>query len=91
MAVGTNEALGSLSVSITQTILPAGDGSHGTPDPVLKRVFIFTFPNAEAEVTQTDYGHPGRMNPCWPQRIPGPVQLKTNQILAAAEALAVLL
>ena len=80
-----------LDVRITQEILPAGHGSHGTPDPVLKRVFYFRFPDGEAQVDQTDYGHPGRMNPCYPQRIPPRLQPKTSIILAAAEALARLL
>lgn len=80
-----------LEVRITQEVLPAGHGSHGTPDPVLKRVFRFQFPEGEAEVDQTDYGHPGRMNPCYPQRIPPRLQLRTSHILAAAEALAGLL
>lgn len=80
-----------LSVSISQEVLPAGHGSHGTPDPVLKRVFRFGFPQGEAQVDQTDYGHPGRMNPCYPQRISSALQPKTNLIVAAAEALTLLL
>ena len=58
---------------------------------MLKRVFKFSFPRGEAQVDQTDYGHPGKLNPCYPQVIPTPLQPKTNQILAAAEALAALL
>jgi hypothetical protein len=83
--------LASLDVKISQVILPAGDGSHGTPDPVLKRTFMFSFSDGEAQVDQTDYGHPGKMNPCYPQVIPMRMAAKTQQILAAAEALAVLL
>ncbi|MEA2641586.1 MAG: hypothetical protein QOF51_2980, partial [Chloroflexota bacterium] len=74
MAIASNQPQTTTQITITQTVLPAGDGSHGTPDPVLKRVFTFKLPQGEAEVTQTDYGHPGRMNPCYPQRIPGPLQ-----------------
>ncbi len=77
-----------LEISITQEVLPAGHGSHGTPDPVLKRIIRFRFPEGEAQVDQTDYGHPGRMNPCYPQQIPPRLQPRTSQILAAAEALA---
>lgn len=80
-----------IEVSVTEEVFPAGHGSHGTPDPVLKRVFRFTLPAGEAQVDQTDYGHPGRMNPCYPQVIPSRLQTKTAQILAAAEALAALL
>ena len=85
------QQLTGFQVCVTQEILPAGHGSHGTPDPVLKRVFRFAFPEAEAQIDQTDYGHPGRMNPCYPQKIPPRLQPRTSQILAAAEALAQLL
>ncbi len=80
-----------LQVTVSEEILPAGHPSHGTPDPVRKRVFRFTLPEGEAQVDQTDYGHPGRMNPCYPQVIPTRLASKTGQILAAAEALAALL
>jgi hypothetical protein len=83
--------LASLDVKISQVILPSGDASHGTPDPVLKRTFIFDFADGQAQVDQTDYGHPGKMNPCYPQVIPMRMAAKTQQILAAAEALAALL
>ena len=84
--------LGSLEVKINQVILPAGDASHGTPDPVLKRTFLFEFSDkTQAQVDQTDYGHPGKMNPCYPQVIPMKLAPKTQAILAAAEALAAVL
>jgi hypothetical protein len=83
--------LSSVEVKISQVVLPAGDGSHGTPDPVLKRTFLFDLPEGQAQVDQTDYGHPGKMNPCYPQVIPTRIAIKTPQILAAAEALAALL
>jgi hypothetical protein len=85
------QQLTGLQISISQEIFPAGHGSHGTPDPMLKRVFRFSFPEGEAQVDQTDYGHPGRMNPCYPQVIPSRLQPKTPKILAAAQALADLL
>ena len=85
------QQLTGFQVSVTQEILPAGHGSHGTPDPVLKRVFRFALPEGEAQVDQTHYGHPGRMNPCYPQVIPSRLQPKTAKILAAAQALADLL
>lgn len=87
----TVQTLTGAQVSITQEIYPAGHGSHGTPDPMLKRVFRFTLPEGEAQVDQTDYGHPGRMNPCYPQVIPMRMAPKTPKILAAAQALADLL
>jgi hypothetical protein len=64
---------------------------HGTPHAVVQRVFTFTLPGGTAQVDQTDYGHAGRFNPCHAQRLPGPLQPKTSQLVAAAEALAALL
>jgi hypothetical protein len=89
--VAATGQLTSLDVKIRQQILPAGDASHGTPDPVLKRTFLFEFRQGQAQVDQTDYGHPGKMNPCYPQVIPTQLAPKTPLILAAAEALAALL
>ena len=87
----TTKQATAVQVTVTSEVLPAGDASHGTPDPVLKRVFHFAFPEGVDQVDQTDYGHPGRMNPCYPQVIPLKLQPRTPNILAAAEALARLL
>ncbi len=92
MALGSTEPkLKQLDVRITQELFPARHEMHGTPHPVVQRVFAFAFPQGTAEVDQTDYGHPGRFNPCHAKHIPTPLQPKTGQIVAAAEALAVLL
>lgn len=80
-----------LQVRITQEIFPPRHESHGTADPMVERVFAFEFPLGTVEVDQTDYGHPGRFNPCHPRRIPPTLQPKTGQLLAAAGALAALL
>lgn len=64
---------------------------HGTPHAVKQRLFRFELPQGTAEVDQTDYGHPGRWNPCHAKKIPTPLQPKTNQLVAAAEGMASLL
>ena len=64
---------------------------HGTPHTVRSRLFRFELPDGTAEVDQTDYGHPGRWNPCHAKTIPAKLQPKTNQIVAAAEGVAQLL
>ena len=79
-----------LRVRITEEVFPPHHEMHGTPHPVVQRVFTFELPQGTAEVDQTDYGHPGRFNPCHAKHIPLPLQPKTGQIVAAAEALAVL-
>ena len=92
MALGSADPkLKQLDVHITQEVFPARHAMHGTPHPVVQRVFSFGFPQGAAEVDQTDYGHPGRFNPCHAKHIPTPLQPRTNQIVAAAEALAALL
>jgi len=92
MALGSAAPqLKQIDVQITQEVFPARHEMHGTPHPVVQRVFAFTLPQGRAEVDQTDYGHPGRFNPCHAKTIPTALQPRTGQIVAAAEALAVLL
>jgi hypothetical protein len=78
-------------VRIAQEVFPPRHEMHGTPHAVVQRVFTFELPQGTVEVDQTDYGHPGRFNPCHARRVPSSLQPKTNQIVAAAEALARLL
>jgi hypothetical protein len=78
-------------IRVTQETMPAHDGRHGTPHPVVERIFTIELPQGTAIVDQTDYGHSGRFNPCHARRIPTALQPKTLQLLAAAEALATLL
>ena len=78
-------------VHVTQETMPPRDDRHGTPHPVVERVFSFELPAGTAVVDQTDYGHPGRFNPCHARRVPPALQPRTPQLLAAAEALAGLL
>lgn len=80
-----------LQVQVTQEVFPPRHEMHGTPHAVVQRLFVFEFPRGTAEVDQTDYGHPGRFNPCHARSIPTALQPQTNQIVAAAEALAALL
>jgi hypothetical protein len=80
-----------LEVRVTTEVMPARDARHGTPHPVVERVFTFTLPQGTAVVDQTDYGHSGRFNPAHARQIPTALQPKTPQLLAAAEALAGLL
>ena len=80
-----------LEVRVTQEVFPPRHEMHGTPHQVVQRLFTFELTQGTAEVDQTDYGHPGRFNPCHARRMPAALQPKTNQIVAAAGALATLL
>ena len=86
--VGATEPL---RVSLSQQTFPPHDALHGTPHPMVQRRFLFELPAGQAEVEQTDYGHPGRFNPCQPRRLPPALQGRAELLAAAAEALARLL
>jgi hypothetical protein len=79
------------TVTIDETSLPPHHLLHGTPHTVVSRLFRFELTAGVAEVDQTDYGHPGKFNPCHAKKIPTILQPKTNLIVAAAEAIAALL
>ncbi len=78
-------------IRFREELLPARDPSHGTPDPMVRRVLEFELPQGRAQWEQSDYGHPGRFNPWEPRRIDVGLQSKTPQLQAAAEALSALL
>ena len=78
-------------VTITAEEYGPHHAMHGTPHLVKSRLFRFELPDGVAEVDQTDYGHPGRWNPCHAKVIPAKLQPKTNQLVAAAEGIAALL
>jgi hypothetical protein len=88
---GADAKLKTLQVRVTQEVFPPRHELHGTPHAVVQRLFVFELPQGTAEVDQTDYGHPGRFNPCHARRIPAALQPSTGKIVAAAEALAPLL
>jgi hypothetical protein len=91
VTVGSEPKLVHLNVRVSQVLIPPQHELHGTPHPVVQRTFMFEFPQGVVEVDQTDYGHPGRFNPCHARRVPPPLQPRTTQIVVAAEALAALL
>ena len=74
-----------------EEVLPARDPSHGTPHAMLRRVLELELPGGRATWEQTDYGHPGRLNPWEPRAIDTKLQPRTNDLRAAAEALGALL
>ncbi|MFI5266407.1 MAG: hypothetical protein ACHQ7M_03425 [Chloroflexota bacterium] len=83
--------MNAVQVTVTQVSLPPHHYLHGTPHQVVSRLFTFELPNGTAVVDQTDYGHPGKFNPCHAKTVPTPLQPKTHQLVAAAESLAALM
>ena len=75
-----------LRVSCEQRIFPPYDAFHGTPNPMLWRKVTIETPRGTAAFEQTDYGHPGKLNPWDPRGIATPLVPKLTQLRALAEA-----
>jgi hypothetical protein len=78
-------------IRFRQELLAPHDPSHGTPHEMIRRTIEFDLPDGVAQWEQTDYGHPGRLNPWDPRRIDAKLQPKTAQLRAAADAIGALL
>ncbi len=79
------------SLAFQEQTLPPYHPSHGTPSPMVRRVLDFELPHGAARWEQTDYGHPGRLNPWEPRRIDAKLQSSTAELRAVAEAMTALL
>ena len=78
-------------VTMTEEHLPRYDASHGTPDPMVRRVMTIRLPKGAATFEQTDYGHPGRFNDWAPRGIDAALQPRTGELGALCEAVGALL
>lgn len=78
-------------IHLRQETLPPHDPAHGTQHPMVRRTLTFELPEGRAQWEQTDYGHPGRLNPWDPRGIDPKLQPRTAQLRAAAEAIGALL
>ena len=78
-------------IAVTEQRYAPYDASHGTPDPMVRRLLTITLPAGSARFEQTDYGHAGRFNP-WAQRgIDAALQPRTPELLALCAAITPLL
>ena len=80
-----------ITVTVTQQEFPRYDASHGTPDPMVRRLAVLRTPKGEATFEQTDYGHPGRFNGWEPRGIATPLQARTADLRAVCDLLSGLL
>ena len=71
-----------------QRVYPPYDGFHGTPNAMLWRRVSIETRRGTAAFEQTDYGHPGRLNPWEPRGVAPGLVPKLAQLRAVAEALA---
>ncbi len=79
-----------IDASVTEERLPPYDRSHGTPDPMVRRLLTVRSPEGSARFEQTDYGHPGRFNPWEPRGIDAALQPRTPELKALCDALTAL-
>ena len=80
-----------IAIRLSEQVLPPHDPLHGTADQVVRRLATIDLPDGHASWEQTDYGHPGRFNTWEPRGISVSLQPRFRQLLAAEEAVGVLL
>jgi hypothetical protein len=79
-----------ISARCEQRLYPPYDDLHGTPNAMLRRKVTIETPRGSAAFEQTDYGHPGRLNPWEPRGVASSLTPKLAQLQAVAEAMAAL-
>jgi hypothetical protein len=77
-----------VSARCEQRVYPRYDALHGTPDAMLWRKVTIETPKGRAAFEQTDYGHPGRLNPWEPRGVAPALTGTLAQLRAVAEAMA---
>jgi hypothetical protein len=78
-------------VRVEQRSYPPYDPFHGTNSGMLWRQVTITTPAGTAIFEQTDYGHPGRLNPWQHRGIPVPLQSRAAELESVADRVAALL
>jgi hypothetical protein len=76
-----------IDVTVTRQKYPRYDASHGTPDPMERRIAELRLPAGRATFEQTDYGHPGRFNAWEPRGIDAKLQPQLEELRAVCDAL----
>ena len=76
-----------ISATLEQRVFPPYDGFHGTPHAMLWRRVTVTTPQGIATFEQTDYGHPGRLNPWETRGVASPLMPRLAELRGVAEAL----
>jgi hypothetical protein len=77
-----------LSVSCEQQTFPPYDPFHGTNAPMLWRRVTVTTPRGKAQLEQTDYGHPGKLNDWSFRGVDSALQPRLKELVALADAAA---
>ena len=80
-----------LSVRCEEKTYPPYDHLHGTPDPMFQRRVTIETSRGKAVFEQSDYGHPGKLNPWDPRGIDSPLLPKLAQLRGICDAVTNLL
>jgi hypothetical protein len=80
-----------ITVRCEQAVYPPYDGFHGTPHAMLWRRVSIETPRGNAAFEQTDYGHPGKLNPWQARGIAPALTPMLTELQAIAERVASLL
>lgn len=80
-----------LDVHAEQRTYPPYHDFHGTNWPMLWRRVTIDTSAGRAAFEQTDYGHPGRLNPWWPRGVPSGLTGRMAQLQALAESIGAML
>jgi hypothetical protein len=86
-----SDATAVLEVTVTEERYPRYHPARGTPDPMLRRLATIRTASGSATFEQTDYGHPGKLNPWDPRGIDAKLQAQANDLRTLCEALGRLL
>lgn len=83
----TLESTAEITARYEERTYPPYDDFHGTPQPMLWRRVVIVTQRGTATLEQTDYGHPGRLNPWEPRGVAPALVAKLGQLRTFAEAL----
>jgi hypothetical protein len=76
-----------ITANFEQRVYPPYDALHGTPHAMLWRRVTITTPRGTATFEQSDYGHPGRLNPWEPRGVASPLTSMLAELRGIAEAI----
>ena len=75
-----------VELTLTEQRFGPHDPTHGTPDPMVRRLLVLQLSSGTARFEQTDYGHPGRFNPWEPRGIDPRLQQRFADLVALCDA-----
>ena len=87
MIQAVTEAVSVITARCEQRTYGPYDDFHGTPHAMLWRKVTIETPGGRAAFEQTDYGHPGRLNPWEPRGVAVSLVPRLDQLKSIAESM----